>query len=97
MQHTHPMYEEVSVPKDRVRAGACRGWGCLRYWLTCASIQAKSPLLVPTDHMVAGLLGAGASEGGQPQHLCAKLGILGHPHTMLSVQEHRQIVIKTYH
>lgn len=97
MGYTHPICEEVSVPQDPVCAGACRGWGCLRHWLTCAGIQAEPPLLVPADHTVASLLGAGASEGGQLQHLCAKLGVLGYLHTMLSVQEHRQIVIKAYH
>lgn len=65
--------------------------------LTCVGVQAEPSLLVPADHAVAGLLGARASEGGQPQNLRATLGILGHLHTVLGVQEHGQVVIQAHH
>lgn len=71
--------------------------GCLRRCLTCAGIQAEPPLLVPADHAVAGLLSTRASEGGQLQHLRAKLGILRHLHAVLGVQEHGQVVIEAHH
>lgn len=99
-RQTHPVSEQPQVPQDPVCpcARAHTGMeGCLRQCLTCAAIQAEPPLLVATDHAVAGLLGARAREGGQLQHLRAKWGVLGHLHAVLGVQEHGQVVFQAHH